>query len=151
MIDIVGAVEAVAVGSCSPAAALSATVNSNSIVLVQRGSEATLKVPVYTADGRLRQSDPGLRVVLSLVPSEMVEDLLSKYSITSSTGTAALRRMRLLLGAQRDARVAMEGLPADILPSRMRVLLQHNSSEYGDIQPYDYPSYMGEFGLWLHL
>ncbi|EFJ49748.1 hypothetical protein VOLCADRAFT_89514 [Volvox carteri f. nagariensis] len=43
------------------------------------GRQATVEMPVYTVDGQVWQSDPGLSVVLTLVPSALVEYIDNAY------------------------------------------------------------------------
>ncbi|GLC66107.1 hypothetical protein PLESTF_000385600 [Pleodorina starrii] len=157
MAGVVGGAAAGAAGSCSAGSSSSAGVRPGVTLMVQKGSGASVEMPVFTVDGQVWQSDPGLSVVLSLVPSALVEEVEAAYA--SSLG-ATLRRMLILAGQDGgDDEEEDYGVPkagerlvgqggggggGRLTRRELAEQLQYGST-YGGAQAYDYPAYTGEY------
>ncbi|KXZ41637.1 hypothetical protein GPECTOR_350g101 [Gonium pectorale] len=142
-------------GSSSGGTVLSAAVASGAAISVAMGQQVTIELPVYTQSGARWLSDPGLSVVLSLVPSALEDDITTTYAASLQ---ASVRRLLRLVGAanglEPDA-AATRGSAArragrELLAAGSYYDSAYNasySSSYGSSygQAYDYPSYTGEF------
>ncbi|GFR47549.1 hypothetical protein Agub_g9274, partial [Astrephomene gubernaculifera] len=78
--------------SSSSTAVSSAAVSPDSALMVPVAQQVTLEVPVFTKAGAKWLSDPGLSVVLSLVPSAIEEDISSEYAAALQTTVRRLLR-----------------------------------------------------------
>ncbi|GLI62029.1 hypothetical protein VaNZ11_004606, partial [Volvox africanus] len=142
-INIIGGAAAGEAGSCSATASTSAKVSAGRTIIVQKGTQATVEMPVYTSEGQIWKSDPGLNVVLSLVPSELVDNISAAY-----TGSLNMTRRRMLLYDARHHDSATMGLDDDWDGVRVgRALMQTYvyGSENVGVQPDDYLAYNGEY------
>ncbi|GIM03190.1 hypothetical protein Vretimale_7995 [Volvox reticuliferus] len=139
-INVIGGAVTGEAGSCSATASTSAIVSADATIILQKASPATVEMPVYTLNGQIWESDPGLSVVLSLVPSALVDEISSAYT---SSLNVTWRRMLSLAIQHHDnaARMGLDGGRAS------RALMQNYvyGSENGGIQPHNYLTYNGEY------
>lgn len=130
---------------CESAVDPSARVLRGATLLVPKSKDIKLMLPVYTVTGDTWLSDPGLSVVLSLVPSAQVDAIQAAYN-TSLRGSA-LRRLLKMVGI--DAEPVAAAVESAV--NRGRRLVQVYGSVYNGTQTYDYPSYTGRPCSQIHV
>lgn len=151
MVNVLGTA---ASGGGTAAALPSAAVTPSAALMVPLGESVTVELSVLTVLGSRWLSDPGMSVVLSLVPSAITESITNTYA-SDLLGT----RLRRLLRAGRGAGAEGSGSGSRARQrGGERRLLQTfydpstwNASDallYGSAytQDFDYPTYSGERG-----